>query len=422
MLNKKILTAVILLAMTSLFSIQAFAQSAVEITVRCYSWMCDGELGLIRSQVEAWDAANPGANVTIQVVDDWEYLLVQDAIAGTAPDLAYYRDPFPLLEAGLVRNISDWYDLEALQADFIPEYWEQYMTYEGELYAIFQDTETRGVYYRADWVEELGLEAPVSGWTFADMREYVAALTTSDRAGVCIGREVAGLVSMSLNAGYEQNIMDYNHPAVEAMYQFFADIIADGSAVPEQTGLSRDDCQRLFEAGRAGMIFLHNNGISSTFATDSLAPEQVGFVSQPVLNEGDQYRGIGGGFMWMVMEKEYSDEKLELVKDLFMTMTSAENQVEYAMAWGFMLPRISHREALLETIQSDPAQAERAIFKFWEDWINVSAHTEAFAVRDDVNQFTWGLGLANAIEVIQAGLPVEDAITFAQDYFDTNKR
>jgi multiple sugar transport system substrate-binding protein len=51
------------------------------------------------------------------------------------------------------------------------------MTYEGGLYALFQDTETRGVYYRADWLEEAGLEAPENGWTFEDMREMAAALT-----------------------------------------------------------------------------------------------------------------------------------------------------------------------------------------------------------------------------------------------------
>lgn len=420
MRSKSLVLGLLLMLIVPLAGISAQDDDPIEITVRCYTWMCEGELGLVRPQIEAWDEAHPEAIVSIEVIDDWEYLLLQDAIAGTAPDIVYYRDPLPLIEADQVKDISGWYDMEALEADFLPAYWNNFMTYEGNLYAIFQDTETRGVYYREDWLEEAGLELPENGWTFADMREYAAALTTEDRAGVCLGTERNITMSMALNAGYEQDLLDYDHPAVEAMYQFYADLVNDGSTVAEQAGLTRDQCQQLFEAGETAMILLHSNGISNTFVNSDLTPEQIGFVSLPVLEEGMPYRAIGGGWMWFVLEKDYSDEKEALIEDLFKHVTSQESQVDYALAWGFLLPRTSFQEALLEAVETDEAQVEREIFKYWPSWLDVAANTEAINFRADPNQRTWWFGLDVGVEAVQAGLSPEEAIAFARDYFDAN--
>ncbi|MBE2236289.1 MAG: extracellular solute-binding protein [Caldilineaceae bacterium] len=405
----------------------ALTDEPVELTVRAFSFQLKPDRGRAGDQLRAWASAHPNVKLNVQSVDDFNGdVLATDVAAGTAPDLVFAEGGAvqPLLTSGQLLDLSPWYDVAELEKDYLPDYWNNFMAYEGKLYGIYQDTEARVVYYRPDFLAEAGLAAPANGWSYAEMRDYARQLTTADRAGVCIGKEgyieLAMTVANGLNFGED---FTYDNEAVRAYYQFLSDLIADGSTPAEQVGLTRDQCAQLFAAGKVAMIFLHSNGITSyTSGSPALLnPEQIGVVSLPVLNAGDPFGTFGGGFMWVVPAKEYSAAQLATIKDLLQYMTSQDSQVSYALFRGFLLARKSYMAEINRLVVEDPGVSSSIVGAFYPTWIEI-AQNNLTSIPRDSNTTVYRLGLAAGLEVIQAGQSVDNAVQAATDYFEANKK
>lgn len=399
------------------------ATAPIEIVWRVYSWPVQGELGLMAQQVEKFNQEHPDIKVTTEVIDDWENLLMNDIAAGKAPDVVYYEGSMaqPLIEQGYVRKLNDWFDVEAFKADTLPDYWHNFLAVEDDLYALYNDTETRGVYYRADWMKEAGIEAPANGWTYADLRAAAKALTNADHAGVCIGKEGFVELGMIVANGYDYpNTQAYDDPAVRSLYQFYRDLIDDGSAMAEQAGLTRDNCIDLFKAGKTAMIFAHNNMGDSILKSDAIGEDntKLGFVSAPVAEAGQQFKAVGGGFLWIVLEKAYDPAKAEAIKEFLTYMTDMEQMVNYAMPWGFQLTRLSYQQEMLDRVNA--GEVDPVVAPYWPIWLEVAAQNVAPSPRTP-NNMVFVQGLAQGVEAIQSGSSVDEAVQFATDYFSTNK-
>lgn len=408
-------------------SAPALPDEPVELTVRAFSFQLKPDRGRAGDQLRAWESEHPNVTLNVQSVDDFAGdILLNDIAAGTAPDLVFVEAGAvqPLLISGDLFNLSSWYDLPALEADYIPAYWNNFMAYEGNLYGVYQDTEARVTYYRPDFLEEAGLTPPANGWTYADLREYAKQLTTPDRAGFCIGKEGYIELSMLVGNGFAfGEDFTYNNDAVRDYYQFLSDLVADGSTPAEQAGLTRDQCAQLFAAGKVAMIFLHSNGITSyTVGSPALlTADQIGVVSLPVMKAGDDFGTFGGGFMWVVPAKEYTDTQLAYIHDLLNYMTSKNSQVSYALYRGFLLARQSYMDEIVRLVNEDPGVQASLVGKFYPQWIDI-AQNNITGIPRDPNTNVYRNGLVAGVEVIQAGLSVDEAIQAAEDYFAANQQ
>jgi multiple sugar transport system substrate-binding protein len=96
------------------------------------------------------------------------------------PDVMFLEF-IPLYAArGLLENLgpyieSDRYDLE----DFYPSLIET-SAYEGSVYGLARDNDTKVIYYNKTLFDEAGLPYPASGWTWEDLRQAAIKLTKSD--------------------------------------------------------------------------------------------------------------------------------------------------------------------------------------------------------------------------------------------------
>lgn len=405
----------------------ALPDEPVELTVRAFSFQLKPDRGRAGDQLRTWAAAHPNVKLNVQSVDDFGGdILTNDIAAGTAPDLVFAEAGVvqPLIVGGQIMDISPWYDVAALEEDYLPAFWQNFMTLDGKLYGIYQDTEARVVYYRPDFLTEAGLEAPKNGWTYAQMREYAQKLTTADHAGVCIGKEGYIELSMAVANGLDFGAnYTYANDAVRNYYQFLSDLMTDGSTPKEQAGLTRDQCAQLFAAGKVGMIFLHSNGITSyTIGSPALLKtEQIGVVSLPVMEEGSQYGTFGGGFMWVVPSKEYTATQLAYIEDLLKYMTSQDSQVSYALYRGFLLARKSYMDEILRLVKEDPGVSASVVGVFYPSWVEIAQNNNSPIPRE-ANTVVYRAGLVAGLEAIQSGLSVDEAVKAAEDYFAANKK
>jgi ABC-type glycerol-3-phosphate transport system substrate-binding protein len=397
----------------------------VKISVRTYSWMSTGPSGLDGPQLRAWNAQYPNVTLDLQIVDDWTGVLNQDVAAGTAPDvLDYLGDaPRPLIESGKMMDLTPYFDYAALQKDYIPQYFA-WMTYNNKLYSLWKDTDTRLVYYRADLAKAAGIN-PQNGWTYADMRALAKKLTTPDMPGVCIGAENWIVLAMAVADGQAYGTdFSYNTDQVKGVFQFYADMIADGSTPHAQSGLTHDECANMFAAGKVGMGLIQSQAMSSVISSGSstgLQPDQIGVVSLPVAKAGEAPKSWGGGFAWMAVEKNQDDLTRAYIIDLLKYMSSMNNEVEYAMATDHLLPRYSYMERIITLITADASVKANPVSAFYPRWISV-AKNNFTNDPDNPNAKVWALGLNEGIGAIQAGQSVDAAIAACQKYYDANKK
>ncbi len=396
----------------------------VEITVRTYSWMVTGNNGVVAPQLRAWNAQYPNVKLDLQVMDDWTGILAQDIQAGTAPDIVYSGSPYNYAKQGSILDLTPYFDIKALEQDTLPEYWKNEMFIDGKLYGIWQDTEARVVYYRKDLAEKAGLQPPQNGWTYAEMRDFAKQLTTPDMSGICIGNEAWPWLAMSVADGAKWGTdTTFAIDPVKNMYQFLSDMIKDKSAPSAQTGLTRDQCFDLFAQGKTAMVFLHNNGISPLLRGDlkgAVNGEQIGVVSLPVAQSGQKFVSWGGGWAWWIIQKDYEDLKKSYLIDLLKYVTSKNSQVEYALKWGFMLPRISYMNEIKRLVKEDASVQADPLASFWSTWLDIAANNIHGDPANPI-QFPWAIGLSKGAEVIQAGGTVDAAVQEAQKYYDANK-
>jgi ABC-type glycerol-3-phosphate transport system substrate-binding protein len=397
----------------------------VKISVRTYSWMSTGPSGLDGPQLRAWNAQYPNVTIDLQIVDDWTGQLNQDVAAGTAPDVLDYLGDAPraLIEAGDMMDLTPYFDYAALQKDYIPEYFN-WMTFNNKLYSLWKDTDTRLVYYRSDLAKAAGIN-PQNGWTYADMRALAKKLTTPDMPGVCIGAENWIVLAMAVADGQAYGTdFSYNTDAVKGVFQFYSDLISDGSTPAAQSGLTHDQCAEMFAAGKVGMSLLQSQSMASVINSGSstgLQPSQLGVVSLPVAKAGETPKSWGGGFAWMAVEKKQDDLTRAYIIDLLRYMTQMNNEIDYAMATDHLLPRYSYMDEINRLITTDASVKANPVSAFYPPWISV-AKDNFTNDPENPNAKTWALGLNEGIAAIQAGQSVDAAVAASQTYYDANKK
>jgi maltose-binding protein MalE len=149
--------------------------------------------------VNEWLTQNP--DVTLEQVDFdiWERDVVIPALAGgTAPSFFSANEvggytPGPRMAGAVTQNLLadvtaavEKYGLEDKMSPVAKATFDQFKV-DGKSYALPQAYFAgNGVYYRKDWIKEVGLEEPTAGWTWDDFLTLAKALTTEEHKGAVV--------------------------------------------------------------------------------------------------------------------------------------------------------------------------------------------------------------------------------------------
>jgi len=165
------------------------ATDIVTYTIRARATGSSPEIGRITNLEEATRRLNvqletQGASYRVELQgeftgeswSDYRQRFVDDFYASQAPDivLSGHEDVAVWGAAGYVISLTDYISLEwtSTYSDFYPSMWDA-VTWNGERWAVPQDTEARPVYFRKDVLQDLG-------WTEAQISQMITDTLNGD--------------------------------------------------------------------------------------------------------------------------------------------------------------------------------------------------------------------------------------------------
>lgn len=169
----------------------AAAPVAETKTMEAWSQMTGLQEESLRGIIDNYNAENTvGAQVEFVYIAQTqgsqsdEKLLT--AIAGGTPPALHYADRFTVPQfafQGFFTNITDFANSAGVtEADYYPFAWQETI-YKGDIYALSFDTDTRGLWYNKDIMEEAGLDPESPPTTLDELKVATEALTERDNNG-----------------------------------------------------------------------------------------------------------------------------------------------------------------------------------------------------------------------------------------------
>ena len=176
--------------------------AAEEVRLRLAWWGNPDRDKRTHAAIEAYEKANPNVRIDGQALgwgDYWTKLATQ-VVGGNPPDIIQmdYRYLYEYARRGVIRPLDGLIEL--------PDFSEPVIaagTVDGKLQAVSLGASGWALYYNADLLQELGVPAPQSGWSWAD---YEA---TARRVAELGGGRIAGAADM----GGEEAVLEILAPA-----------------------------------------------------------------------------------------------------------------------------------------------------------------------------------------------------------------
>ena len=231
--------------------------------------------------------AVPGAQLIAKVL--------QQASSRTLPDVLMLDNPDlqQIAETGALAPISDF----GLSADGYQEGVKAASTFEGQVYGLQPITNSIGLFYNVDILNEAGITPPK---TWDELKTAAAALTQGERYGVAFSAvaDYEGawqfLPFMWTNGGDETNIAS---PETAEALQLWVDLVNSGSASRSVVNWGQSDVKDQFAAGNAAMMV---NGPWQFPALDEVQGLNYEVVSIPVPQAGETVVAPLGGETWTI--------------------------------------------------------------------------------------------------------------------------
>ena len=225
-------------------------------------------------------------------------------LGGSAPDtsMASPARIQDMIAIGGLQDITERVEADGLM-DIIPEDRWELATVDGQIYGIPSFMFVDLVYYRADWLEEAGLEPPT---TWEEFTEVAIALTDpeQDRYGFGLRGGGGGQNNfLKVLDGFNGPIVDedgnvtLDREAAEAALQWYTELFTVHEAVPPS--VTEDSFRQMiegFQVGQTGMIWHHTGslgemqailGTEGTFLTTAMP-------TGPVQNMGSSTPSFSG--------------------------------------------------------------------------------------------------------------------------------
>ena len=241
--------------------------------------------------VEAFKAANPDINVTVNINDrEAHKTAIRNFLSADAPDITSWypgNRMGPFVDAGLFEPITDLWNAEGLNEDMAAI--EPTMTRNGEIWGVPYSYYQWGIYYRSDIFADLGIEEPAT-WD-----ELLAASQTLKDNGITpftIGTKflwtAAGVfdyINLRTN-GYEVHNaltageIKYTDPRIVQTFENWKQLIDMGAFIENHATMSWQDAVAPFAAGEAAMYVMGNFSVDA-YKNAGLTYDQIDFFQFP---------------------------------------------------------------------------------------------------------------------------------------------
>lgn len=244
--------------------------------------------------VAAFQEANPDMEIEVNITDrEAHKTAIRNFLTADAPDItAWYpgNRMGPFVDAGLFEDISDLWESEGLSESFAAI--KPTMTRDGKQWGVPYTYYQWGIYYRADVLEELGVEAPGT-WD-----ELLSACATIEEAGkdcFTIGTKflwtAAGVfdyLNLRTN-GYEfhnaltAGEVPYTDPRVVQVFENWKQLVEPGYFVDNHATMSWQDALAPFVSGDAAMYVMGNFAVDA-MKEGGLTEDQIGYIPFPTID------------------------------------------------------------------------------------------------------------------------------------------
>jgi ABC-type glycerol-3-phosphate transport system substrate-binding protein len=352
----------------------AQAPAGEKIAVRYIAMDYDSRMQADTQEViDAFNASQDKIEAALEVVkwSEGATLIRTQMSAGQAPDL-FNQGGGNLLEYHAADEVEALDEL--MGADFLANFWESgiaAMSVDGKLYGMPYFLDPRGLYYRSDLFEEMGLAAPE---TWADVREAAKALhNPPNMYGFGMGIDgpsgsndywwyawvgaIGGGNNLSRWGENGESLVG-SEAGIRAV-QFMADLtLTDQTTNPSPVNTGRDeDLQPLFLAGQLAM--LETGSWMPTIMMNDAPDIVFELAPLPVAEAGMAHaNAFWPDAVLMAKQSEHKPEAAELLKFMF----SAENRLKFAKQRGVIPERIDVGEDPAYLDPADPISKYNAIF------------------------------------------------------------
>lgn len=258
---RKTFRAIALLIVAALMVV-AFAPAAnaqsepIQLTLQGWS-SSTAENVRLQEIVDNWNAANPGIQVTLDQVPDYDTTLARGLASANPPDI-FYVDSFrflDLVQAGALLAVDE--RIEGAD-DFYPSLRAAF-TFNDQFYCPPKDFSTLALQINTQMFEAAGLEPPT---TWEELRAAAEALTTDEVAGIVVPADFARWIAFLYQAGGsvtddEFTQMTINSPEALEALDFYTGLVLDGvGQTPASLGAGWPG--EAFGQGKAAMAFEGN--------------------------------------------------------------------------------------------------------------------------------------------------------------------
>jgi len=360
----------------------------------------------------AFEAANPGADIQIEVVP-WDVILQKlttDISAGANADLSIIGTRWLLdfVSEGVAAPL-DSYMTEEFSGRFIDVFLTPSVM-DGQTYGLPIAASARAMYYNADLFEQAGITTPPDTW-----EDLVAAATAID----ALGDDIAGFgmqgAQIETDVYFYYAFWAYGGELVEAdgtsgldtpagyqAAQLYLDMINAGVTQEGMTSMTREDVQNLFKQGRVGMM------ITAPFLATQIRNEvpdlNFGVAAIPAGPDGD--RGTYGVTDSIIMfeNSQVKDTAWAFLDFIFTT----EWRARFTGGEGF-LP-VQTAVAAMPEFADDPVLAQFAALLPEARFAPVIAGWEEIAERTSTALQTIYLGDADVQATLDAAAADINAI------------
>lgn len=302
--------------------------------------------GATKALVEEFNEANPGIEVTFQVMPtntDTQHDAYVTYLSARESDIDLYTlDVIWTAEfarAGWIEPIPEG---TVDRSDFLEGPLES-ATYEGTLYAVPWFTDAGVLYYRSDLLDEAGLPVPETWDDFTEACRSVGTANAMD-GFVWQGARYEGLVCNFLEflwgvgGAVDAETVAADRAGVERDVKLAIDVmaglIADDAVSPRSVlTYKEEDARRLFTEGRT--LFLRNWPYAWSFVQEdgSKVKDAVGIARLPHAEGEESYSTIGG---WNIALSAYSRHPEEALR--FLRFITGERSLELRAIEGGYLP------------------------------------------------------------------------------------
>jgi ABC-type glycerol-3-phosphate transport system substrate-binding protein len=352
----------------------AQAPAGEKIPVRYIAMDYDSRMQADTQEViDAFNASQDKIEASLEVVkwSEGATVIRTQMSAGQAPDL-FNQGGGGLLEYQAADEVEALDDL--MGADFLANFWKSgidAMSVDGKLYGMPYFLDPRGLYYRADLFEEMGMKAPE---TWADVREAAKALhNPPNMYGFGMGVDgpsggsdywwyawvgaIGGGNNLSRWGENGESLVG-SEAGIQAV-QFMADLtLTDQTTNPSPVNTGRDeDLQPLFLAGQLAM--LETGSWMPTIMMNDAPDIAFELAPLPVAEAGMAHaNAFWPDAVLMAKQSGHKTEAAELLKFMF----NAENRLKFAKQRGVIPERIDVGQDPAYLDPADPISKYNAIF------------------------------------------------------------